>query len=242
MTIIEQIKAEIERRIKILREDEVVRQNCTSDFLEGKIYGYEEIISLLSTLESEKPMQEGLDEEIESYWKENGPMSHAEYDRLAKCARHFAQWGAEHFRDLTKMISGSSEIPKDLEEASSKFATHTAPNGVSVEFIEEKLSFQEGAKWAREQMMKDGLDAVKSGQPDKIEKTIAGVFVKYGMDHQKELIMKNAKDGWIDEECVIILNDGTLVDLQPDYEKKPAFEFEYAQDVRVIVLPKENGK
>ena len=52
----------------------------------------------LPTLEkSEKPMnQDELKEEIESYWKENGPMSHAEYDRLAKCAHHFAQWGAEH--------------------------------------------------------------------------------------------------------------------------------------------------
>lgn len=119
-------------------------------------------------------------------------------EALAWVEKMREKWGAEH--------RGSSEIPKDLEEASSKFATHTASNGVSVEFLEEKLSFQEGAKWDREQ------------------------------------IMKNAKDGWIDEECVIVLNDGTCIDLQPDYEKRPAFEFEYAQDVRVIVLPKEDGK
>lgn len=99
---------------------------------------------------------------------------------------------------------GSSEIPNSLEEASSKFATHTVSNGVSIEFLEEKLFFQEGAKW------------------------------------QMEQIMKNAKDGWIDEECVIVLNDGTCIDLQPDYDKNPAFEFEYAQNVQVIVLPKEN--
>ena len=55
-------------------------------------------------------------------------------------------------------MTGSSEIPNDLEEASSKFATHTAPNGVSVEFLEEKLSFQEGAKWDREQMMKEAVE------------------------------------------------------------------------------------
>lgn len=57
---------------------------------------------------------------------------------------------------------------------------------------------------------------------------------------KEEQLMKNAKDGWVDEECVIVLNDGTRIDLQPDCEKKPAFEFEYAQDVRVIVLPKED--
>ena len=65
MTIIEQIKAEIERRIKILREDEVVRQNCTSDFLEGKIYGYEEVLSFLDTLESEKPSGPTIEEPID---------------------------------------------------------------------------------------------------------------------------------------------------------------------------------
>lgn len=52
--LIQAIRNEIERRIKILRENEVVRQNCTSDFLEGKIYGYEEVISILSTILSIK--------------------------------------------------------------------------------------------------------------------------------------------------------------------------------------------
>lgn len=81
------------------------------------------------------------------------------------------KWGAEH--------RGSSEIPKDLEEASSKFATHTAPNGVSVEFLEEKLSFQEGAKWQREQ--------------DRLE--IANIKAKLwqdGFDDCKEQMLKEA--------------------------------------------------
>ena len=54
-----------------------------------------------------------------------------------------------------------------------------------------------GAKWQKEQMMKDGLDAVKSGQFDKIEKTIAGVFVKYGMDKQKEIMLRQAVEGYV---------------------------------------------
>ena len=95
--IIQAIKAEIERRMKILREDEVVRQNCTSDFLEGKIYGYEEALSLLSTLESEKPMnQEGLEEEIERYLPKIPENPYNE--ELRVFARHFAKWGAEHLK------------------------------------------------------------------------------------------------------------------------------------------------
>lgn len=101
--LLAKIKAEIERRIKIPREDEVVRQNCTSDFLEGKIYGYEEILSFLSTLEeSEKPMNpDELDEEINRLWESfademEGP--HNLFDIYARLARHFAQWGAEHLK------------------------------------------------------------------------------------------------------------------------------------------------
>ena len=116
--------------------------------------------------------------------------------------------------------SGSSEIPKDLEEAAEKYANKEYPDEtscgqwgtgdyeppVNMEYPREvaKDSFKAGAKWDREQMM------------------------------------KRAKDGWMDEEGVIILNDGTRIDLQPDYDKKPAFEFKYAQDVRVIILPKED--
>lgn len=147
MTIIEQIKAEIERRIRELDEQIVDIYDSKAVLRKDEL---QRLLSFLSALESE------------------------------------------------------NLIPKDLEEASSKFATRIASNGVSVEFLEEKLSFQEGAKWDREQ------------------------------------IMKNAKDGWMDEEDVIILNDDTRIDLQPDYDKKPAFEFEYAQNVQVIILPKEN--
>lgn len=68
-TIISKLKAEIERRLKILREDDVVRQNCTSDFLEGKIHGYETLLSFLSTLESEKPIPSDLEEAAKEFAK-----------------------------------------------------------------------------------------------------------------------------------------------------------------------------
>lgn len=96
------------------------------------------------------------------------------------------KWGAKHLATSGKTSGGSSEIPKDLEEASSKFATHTAPNGVSVEFLEEKLSFQEGAKWQREQ--------------DRLE--IANIKAKLwqdGFDDCWKQMMKEAVEGEYDK-------------------------------------------
>lgn len=96
MTIIEQIKAEIERRMKILREDEVVHQNCTSDFLEGKIYGYEEVLSFLSEFESEKPNKyEGLDEAAEEAATEVYTYTFQGMDDLIGLFKAGAEWQKE---------------------------------------------------------------------------------------------------------------------------------------------------
>lgn len=50
--------------------------------------------------ESEKPMQEGLEEEYKDY-VENDPVYSKLVNRIAglSIANHFAQWGAEHSRD-----------------------------------------------------------------------------------------------------------------------------------------------
>lgn len=219
--LLAKIKAEIERRWKDYRNSVTPDQpKYRTHYFVGKGEVCEELLSFLDTLEEpkkdfpttdnevseflathnpvevpdkyktpawlfkEEPVCEELNSEIESFWRENGPMSHAEYDRMAKCARHFAKCGVEH--------SGCSEIPKDLEEASSKFATYTAPNGVSVEFLEEKLSFQEGAKWDREQMMKEAVEGeiTKDNRGNNVVR--AGVFNKdfeYG-DKVRVIVLK----------------------------------------------------
>lgn len=83
MTIIEQIKAEIERRI--------------TDNTFGAKLELIDILAWLSTLESEKPMNlEGLEKEIEEYFPESTFNTGFNYDDLQEIARHFAQWGAEH--------------------------------------------------------------------------------------------------------------------------------------------------
>jgi hypothetical protein len=228
MTIIEQIKAEIERRWKDYRNSVTPDQpKYRTHYFVGKGEVCEELLSFLSTLESEKPMNpEELEKDAVNYCFDNGlnlsPRVATDF------ARHFAQWGAEHLADARKTS------PKDIEGAANEYEKkHTYQRydggGFTQEYdatLAEAVIF--GAKWQKEQDEKG------------LSEKIAAAY-QLGLADKEKQMMKNAKDGWIDEECVIVLNDGTRIDLQPDYDKKPAFEFEYAQDVRVVVLPKEDN-
>ena len=66
--------------------------------------GYEsamiDVETFLDTLDSEKPMQEGLEEEIKKEMA-NLPFFIRGKDQIA-FARHFAEWGAEHAREQMK--------------------------------------------------------------------------------------------------------------------------------------------
>lgn len=100
MTIIEQIKAEIERLTDELelqaRENAEANNGEATDYCFGVVDMQMNLISFLDTLESEKPMQEGLENEAVSYCFDNGlnlsPRVATDF------ARHFAKWGAEHLK------------------------------------------------------------------------------------------------------------------------------------------------
>ena len=161
--IIQAIKAEIERRIKELNKDKYI--SADAQVCRTRELNY--LLRFISTLESEKPMQEGLEEEIERYlsteWELDEDLNKdapiyiydCTWDDLKILARHFAKWGAEHFRDTTKMISGSSEIPNNLEEAAEEYIKKGKylPEGFVV-----RPAFIAGAKWDREQMMKEAVE------------------------------------------------------------------------------------
>ena len=176
MSIIEQIKNEIKRRI--------------TDNTFGAKLELIDILAWLDTLESEKPMgQDGLGEEIQRFlsnatrmdkgkWKGKYPISEMGFGVVA---RHFAEWGAEHLADARKMIepekkegrtdcspqgevpNGSlatqsyENIPKDLEEAADEYEKkHTYQRydggGFTQEYdatLAEAVIF--GAKWQAEQ-------------------------------------------------------------------------------------------
>ena len=149
-----------------------------------------------------------------------------------------------------KILATIKVVAKDSREYVEKFCNDSVPNGLeeAANEYEKKHTYQRydgggftpeydatlaeavifGAKWQKEQDEKE------------LSEKIAAAY-QLGLADKEKQMMKNAKDGWIDEEDVIILNDGTSIDLQPDFEKKPAFKFEYAQDVQVIVLPKEDN-
>lgn len=164
--LIQKIRAEIERRIALyssLSEDTVNPNRIDED---------RQLLSFLSTLEEEKPMnQEGLEEEIKRYGKEEMPVV-LESD-LNDIARHFAEWGKEHAKidvtDFCKPIDpgiaqciadhswemlGEDEkpVPNDLEEAAKKYAEGIVQREDALMC---KQAFIAGAKWQKNQMLKE---------------------------------------------------------------------------------------
>ena len=106
MTIVEQIRAEVERL------KETAKLMKLSTYKSGWNSAMNAVLQLLSTLEKEreKPMNsnEGLEEEFIRYIhekdaevSERGESTYAQED-LEDIARHFAKWGAEHLATPAK--------------------------------------------------------------------------------------------------------------------------------------------
>ena len=144
--LIAKIKAEIERRMKEL----------DSDWMGTPAAGwaFSEILFFLDTLEEKSEKPTNLDFEQELYNRFGQVKDFTLGMRIAK-----------YFYEL-----GSSEKPNNhegLDEAAEKYANYH-PACFHKPMAE---SFKAGAEWQKEQMMKDGLDAVKSCQFDKIGRT-----------------------------------------------------------------------
>ena len=86
--LITKIKARIER-LKATNPGEYNYQNA-----EGYVWALDDVLSFLSTLESEKPMN--LEEEIKRFVAKYGYERGEDILLIAIVARHFAQWGADH--------------------------------------------------------------------------------------------------------------------------------------------------
>lgn len=111
--------------------------------------------------EKEKNPIEGLEEEIETFTS-RFCVDRGSVQIVEEIARHFAKWGAEH--------RGSSEISKDLEDASLVYGLSVPceyPPVIDAEGGEHPVfdltavedAFIAGAKWQKEQMMKGAIDA-----------------------------------------------------------------------------------
>lgn len=92
----------------------------------------------------EHPVCEGLEEDVKSWFfneiSSKINVEHTMYYYFQECARRYAKWGAEH--------RGSSEIPKDLEEAVVCFSKN-ASDGHNYRDL--RVGFIAGAKWQAEQ-------------------------------------------------------------------------------------------
>ena len=101
--LLAKIKAEIERQRKFIEGMFIEGDN---NFYDGQDDAYNNILTFLSTLESEKPMQDGFSKEFDDEFrrfikkeKEEEPdgslPAYGDYG-IYRIARHFAEWGAEH--------------------------------------------------------------------------------------------------------------------------------------------------
>ena len=111
MSIIDQIRSEVERRIKSWStRGENSPEGQGKDTCVSRVTELTDLLSFLDTLEKEeKPMnQEGLEEEFIRYIhekdaevSERSESTYAQED-LEDIARHFAKWGAEHLATPAK--------------------------------------------------------------------------------------------------------------------------------------------
>ena len=184
----------------------------------------------LSTLESEKPMQEGLEEEIKAYQSnrfglvsaDTRPVTLSNYfttENLREIARHFAKWGAEHAKIESEkpMVQDGLEEELDRFIASGKSVTVDDYGTYKVSYHDFKKVAHHFAEW---QKAKD----------DRYVDTIYQQGIEKGKDDMKEQMMKEAYDG----EFFYNPYPGIALDDCKDYD------FKQREDVRVIILPKED--
>lgn len=106
--LIQKIRNEIERRMLELARDKYINLHDTL----CRTKELHLLLSFLSTLEkSEKPMQEGLEEEISRYLREE--CSDDDEPSISEVARHFAKWTAEKFAKIIR--ANLTQIDKNVQ-------------------------------------------------------------------------------------------------------------------------------
>ena len=190
----DKLKAEIERRKRELDEQIVDIQDSKAVLRKDEL---QRLLSFLDTL-SEKP-DKSLEEEYMDYVV-NDPDYSKLVNRIAGLgiARHFAEWGAEHLRDSTKMIDKSLEeaaeeyYQKEVEETKCHHASAlTYAQGYEDALLRVKDAFIAGAEWQKEQDMK-------------MLEANWGEGFRRGKVVQKDQMLKDAVEGEAEE----LYNDG----------------------------------
>lgn len=169
--LIAKIKAEIKRR-----RDSYLKMHSKYGRDADYIAATEDLrlLEFLDTLESEKPIQEGLEEELERFIASGKSVTvddygtyKVSYHDFKKVARHFAEWQkAKDDRYIDTIYQQGIEkgkdemmeqlVSDDLEEAADKYAEKLTSEPYLQ--IVHKTDFIAGAEWDREQMMKEAVE------------------------------------------------------------------------------------
>ena len=136
MTTIDKIRAEIDKW-----DDSI--KDAIGEYADGMRFVLRHFTFVLDTLE--EPASEDLEEELENYY---GSIPDDE-DKI-NAARHFAEWGAEHLRDSTKMISEDLEDCLELNEAADAYVGNHPEIDEGVYTYAKRLAFKAGAEWQKD--------------------------------------------------------------------------------------------
>ena len=144
---IEKIRQEIERRLKKAEYEMTKARGVSHDnFIihQAELNLCRFLLDFIDTIQQELPEVE-LEKELDKYLRgEFQQTAGGNFNNYIQVARHFAEWGADHLRDFTKMVD------KDLEKAATEYVTIHLRNN---EFPTADSAFIAGAKWQDEQMM-----------------------------------------------------------------------------------------
>lgn len=186
MTIIEQIKTELERRIALyssLSENTVNPNRIDED---------RQILSFLSTLEPEKPL--GLEEEIERKYA-NDTTTLRTRSQYAELARYFYDLGcrrtAEKYDELEYERQRTEELEKPMNQENSHEAeVNAALRKIDEEFLKqlsEKPMNQEELVEEVKRYYSDNFAYISSDQLTlSILTNVARHFAKWGAEHLKK--------------------------------------------------------
>lgn len=187
--------------------------------------------------ESEKPMQEGLEEEINRTYHDGSVTDTSDLDHVSyeNIARHFAKWGAECLASPGKTSSGCSEIPNDLEEAAEKHLDTMFGRGKHQPFYKEL--FIAGAKWHADHtpLPEDTVLFNKGVEEGKrlAEEEQADLFTIVALDaaqRAKEQMLKEAVEGEV--ESFSDMHQEVTIPLNPTM-------FKAGDKVRIIIIKED---
>lgn len=232
MSIIEQIKTKIEDWLREYAED--------SQFELGKRYGYKRLLSFLSTIKSEKPInQERLDENIKHYIEDCGweKDSTIPVSFVRQIASHFYDLGcrrtAEKYDEIEYNRQRAEEsVPNDLEEAARKYQ-ESVPVDTTIHYCgaDEDVYFANrivdavfaGAKWQAEQ------------DQETIELAEDHAYLA-GAVNEREKMMKGAVEGYVG---VHLTEEGPRVTVNSGYLPKE-MGIKHDDKVRIIIVKEDS--